>query len=71
MKYARIENNVVQEIFIKENGRTLENSFHPQIALLFTEIEANVFSGYELINGVWTAPPEPITEEPVVEDPAV
>jgi len=62
MKYARIENNVVQEIFIEENGRTLENSFHPQVASLFTEIDADVFSGYELIDGVWTAPPEPEPE---------
>ena len=57
MKYAIIENNRVQDI-----SHNPSECFHPDVAKLYdTEVPDDVQVGYELIDGVWTAPviPEP------------
>jgi hypothetical protein len=38
MKYARIIDNVAVETFVPQDGFTLVDSFHPDIAVLFTEV---------------------------------
>jgi hypothetical protein len=58
MKYGRIVNNVIQEVFIEENGKTLENTFHPEVVSLFEPIEESLDRNYSLINGEWVAPPK-------------
>lgn len=64
MKYGRIIENVIQEIFIEEEGKTLENYYHPDLCSQFEVVPDDVDNGYSLINEVWTAPPEP----PVYDD---
>lgn len=58
MKYGRIVNNTIQEIFIEENGKTLENTFHPEVISLFEQIDDALGKNYSLIDGEWVAPPE-------------
>jgi hypothetical protein len=69
MKYGRILNNVIQEVFIEENGKTLENTFHPEVVSLFEPIEDSVGKNYSLIDGEWVAPPEIVHEEIPEEEP--
>jgi hypothetical protein len=69
MKYGRIVNNVIQEVFIEENGRTLQNCFHPEVVSLFEPIEDFLDKDYSLINGEWIAPPEIVLEEIPEEEP--
>lgn len=65
MKYGRIVNNIIQEVFIEENGKTLSNSFHPDMASLFQEIPEHAESGYYYENGIWNPYPEgPAQPEP-------
>lgn len=58
MKYARILNNIAQEIIdFDPAGR-----FHPDVAALFEPVPDEVNQGATLANGVWTpyvAPPVP------------
>ena len=65
MKYARIVENCVQEIFIEEDGKLLADNYHPDLAKFFQEIPDYVDSGFVLIDGVWTAPTEapPLPEQ--------
>lgn len=63
MKYGRIVSNVVQEIFIEQEDRLLEDVFHPDLCKFFQEVPDHVDNGFMLIDGVWTAPPEPEPEE--------
>ena len=57
MKYARIVNNIVQEIFIADGTKTLSETFHPDVCALFEEIPDEVEINFSLINGEWTPPP--------------
>jgi hypothetical protein len=38
MKYARMIDNVAVETFVPQEGFTLDDSFHPDIAILFIEV---------------------------------
>ena len=42
MKYARIIDSVAVEIFEPQEGFTLAESFHPDIAIFFTEVPDEV-----------------------------
>lgn len=64
MKYARIENGVAVELFAPQEGFTLEDSWHPEIAALFAEVPANVTAGSAIdAKGKWTIAPAPVEPE--------
>lgn len=63
MKYARIIENSVQEIFVPQNGFTIEESFHPDVVKLFEEISDDVQLG-------WIKNPDGTFSAPIVEIPA-
>lgn len=54
--YARIINNIVQEIFVPLPGFTLEESFTPEVAAMFQEVPDNVKVGWIWKNGKWVKP---------------
>lgn len=60
MKYARVLDSVVQEVFTPPTGLTLEDCFTPQVAALFEpcpiEVEQNWIKQED---GTFVAPPEP------------
>ena len=58
MKYGRIVNNTIQEVFEETDNKTLTDFFHKDLASLFQEIPEKADYGYYLDNGVWTAPPQ-------------
>lgn len=62
--YARIVDGVAVELFTPQEGFTLEDSWHPEVATLFTEVPANVTVGSTVDDkGKWTIAPAPV--EPV------
>jgi hypothetical protein len=66
MKYGKLENNWVQETFICENGKTIYDYFHEELAGLFKEVPDNVEAGwYKNQDGSFSAPPESPKEIPV------
>lgn len=54
--YARIQNNVAVEIFVPPNGFTINQCFHPDIAVLFAVVPGGTVVGSVFANGAWTAP---------------
>lgn len=73
-KYARIENKIAVEVLTPPDGFTLEQSIHPDLVYLFTEVPDNVTVSSTIDSkGKWAiAPviePEPIV--PVVAYPVV
>lgn len=54
--YARVINDVVQEIFVPLPDFTLEESFTPEVAAMFQEVPDNVKVGWKLKNGKWVKP---------------
>jgi hypothetical protein len=60
MNYARVVNNVAVDVC--ENPT---ECFHPDLASKFVEVPSDVKKDWVLIDGAWSAPPEP---EPPVEE---
>jgi hypothetical protein len=54
--YARIQNNVAVEIFVPPDGFTLNQCFHPEVAVLFVGAPDGTVVGSTLENGAWIAP---------------
>lgn len=55
-KYAWIENGRIRDI-VSNDPATL---FHPDVAVFYdTPVGDEVETGWSLVDGVWTAPPEP------------
>lgn len=70
VKYARIENNLVVELFFPPQGFALEDCFHANILNTFVEVpmEEVVLPGYSYnpADGTFTQPvEEPAPEAPV------
>lgn len=65
MKHARILNNVAVDVINHDPA----DAFHPELAVQFTPVPAEVVSGSRLIDGVWTAPapvePSPEPAQPI------
>lgn len=56
--YARIEDKIVVEIFTVQEGFTFEESIHPDLAPLFTEVPDNVTVNSTIDSkGKWTIAP--------------
>jgi hypothetical protein len=54
MKYARIIDNVAIEVFKPQEGFTLAESFHPDIAALFSEVpDAVTANSAKNEDGTW------------------
>ena len=63
MKYAWTENNRIRDISFHDD---VANSYHPDVAKNYvTQVPDDAQPGWELINGVWTAPKpiEPIADQ--------
>jgi hypothetical protein len=72
MKYARIENGVVIEVFIPQEGFTLEESFPKAFADLFTEVPDNITPHSTVNNkGVWTVAEVPVEPSPAADFPVI
>lgn len=54
--YARVINNVVQEVFVPLPGFTLEESFTQEVAAMFQEVPDNVKAGWIFKNGKFVKP---------------
>lgn len=61
-KYARIENNIIQEIIIIDQD--INELYHPLVVEQFQEFNEDAEVGYSLVEGVWTAP-KVLTEEEI------
>ena len=60
MKYARIIDNTVGEVFVPLEGFTIEDSFTPQVVALFEPVSDEVEVGWiRLPNGTIVKNPEP------------
>lgn len=62
MKYARILNNTVVEII--DIDQDINELYHPLAAKEFEQFDELAEVGYQLIDGVWTAP-KVYTEEEI------
>ena len=78
MKYARVLDSIVQEVFVPPAGLTIEDCFTPEVVALFEpcpdEVEQNWIKEPDGSFVAPPPPPEPPTPpEPVepVEEPAV
>jgi hypothetical protein len=67
MKYARIVNDVVQEVIELKNDENIENKYHKLFISTLQEIPENVGLSFYLVNGVWVAP-TPGPEKPIETD---
>ena len=74
MKYARVVESIVQEVFTPPEGLTINDCFTPQVVALFEpcpeEVEQNWIKEPD---GTFAAPPEPLpVPDPEPEqDPSV
>jgi hypothetical protein len=72
MKYPRIIDNVAVETFVPQEGFTLSESFHPDIAKLFTEVPdevtANSTKNEDGSWNIYVAPVEPEAPAPAEGD---
>lgn len=74
MKYARIENGIAIEIFTPQEGFTLEESMHPDFAVLFEVVPDNITVNSTIDSkGKWTITPviEPEPIVPIITYPVV
>lgn len=62
MKYARIQNNIIAEIIDIEQD--INELYHPSVVQQFQKLDDVAEVGYELVDGVWTAPKK-LTEEEI------
>jgi len=54
MKYARIIDNVAIETFVPQEGFTIEESFHPDVASLFVAVPDDVTTNSTInADGTW------------------
>jgi hypothetical protein len=67
MKYARIINNKVYEIFVPHSGGTIEQYFTPEIVAQFIECPEEVESNWTYENNEFIAPLLLETEEEITE----
>ena len=68
MRYARVINNTVVEVFQPQPGFTLEESFHPDLAAQFEPVAGNVEVGFlRQEDSSFEAPPAP-TDAAVLEN---
>lgn len=63
MKYGRLENNIVLEVFTPPEGFTLAECFHPVIVAQFVEVPQNV-------EALWVRGEDGTFSEPSNEQPA-
>jgi len=70
MKYARVLDSIVQEVFIPPAGLTIEDCFTPEVVALFescpNEVEQNWIKEPD---GSFVAPPPPPPEPPTPPEP--
>ena len=67
-RYARIENDIVAEIFTLSEGLTLENIFPPAFAARYRPCGPDVSEGWLLDDGAFTPPPPPAPQPPTVAE---
>lgn len=66
MKYAKVNNGVVDDIFVPQAGFTIEQSLHPAVAALFNQVPEEVQIGWlQQEDGSFSAPPPPPPVIPV------
>lgn len=59
MKYAWVENNKIRDTAISPSEQ-----FTAEVAAFYnTEVTDEVDNGWELIDGIWTAPPQPVNTD--------
>jgi hypothetical protein len=68
MKYARIVDNKVFEIFAPHSGGTIEQYFTPEIVALFIECPEEVENNWTYKDGEFIAPPIVIPEPELETD---
>lgn len=56
MKYARIVNNKVIEVFVPHSGATIEECFTPELVAQFTSCPEDVQANWEYSDGRFLAP---------------
>jgi hypothetical protein len=57
MKYAKIVNSTVDDLFVPQSGFTIENSLHPDVACLYEAVSDEVDIGWKKhLDGSFTAP---------------
>jgi len=60
MKYARIADDFVIEVFVEPEGFTIDQCFHPDIAAQFVVVADNIEAGWiKQSDGSFVAPPPP------------
>lgn len=60
MKYARVIDSVVQEVFTPPAGFTLQECFHPDLVIQFEPCPEEVEGGWlKQEDGTFIAPPTP------------
>ena len=47
MKYAKIINSTVDDLFVPQSGFTIENSLHPDVACLYEAVSDDVGVGWK------------------------
>lgn len=68
MKYGRILNNLVQEVFVCPEGFTIGECFHPDVVKLFSIVPDEVEAMWiKTEDGTFMPPRQPITEIPVTK----
>lgn len=57
MKYARVANQIVQEVFVEPAGFSISECFHSDVCSLFEQVNDDVEVGYvKHQDGTFTAP---------------
>ncbi len=64
MKYARVLDDVVQEVFIEPEGFTIDECFTPQVVVLFEPCADDVETGWVRVDRVLIAPSNEILIAP-------
>lgn len=60
MRYARIEDNIVQEIIVPHSGFTIDQMFHPDIVAILVTVPDEVDVGWiKQEDGTYIPPPTP------------
>ncbi len=74
MNYARMDGDMAVEVFTPPAGFPIAECFHPEVAVMFTEVPDNVTVGSTIdAQGNWTAPvpvPAPAPRLPVMSPTA-
>lgn len=56
MKYARVIDNFVREVFIEPAGFTIQGCFTPEIAQQFIQCPDHIEANWTIENGVYVEP---------------